>query len=292
MHGEHRRARETIREAYEDPETVARYSRDTHLWKSEQVLIDRYFPHGGRVLDLGCGAGRTSIPMAATGFRVVGIDVSGAMLELGRQRAVDAGVSVDWAKMDATELAFADERFDAAIFAFNAMDHMPGFGGKLQVLHEVYRILRPGSPFLFSTHRIWSPFLWPALLRASIRLEAGRLLGWSVPEREWGEIYEGRSRTREGRYGHFLSPRRWAEALRLAGFELHERTLRARTRTDLAGPPHPQGHRSRQLRVLCGHQTRCTNDRSGSRITFGKLTKQDQASAHAIDNTKQPARHE
>jgi ubiquinone/menaquinone biosynthesis C-methylase UbiE len=47
---------------------------------------------GPRVLDLGCGAARNAIPMAATGGTVVGVDVAVPMLEAARRRTVVEGV--------------------------------------------------------------------------------------------------------------------------------------------------------------------------------------------------------
>jgi SAM-dependent methyltransferase len=42
------------------------------LWPSERELIQRYF-QPGRVLDLGCGVGRVTIPLSTLGFEVVGV---------------------------------------------------------------------------------------------------------------------------------------------------------------------------------------------------------------------------
>ncbi len=50
---------------------------------------------GGPVLELGVGTGRIAIPIAAAGVRIVGVDLSAGMLEVARERAALAGVSVD-----------------------------------------------------------------------------------------------------------------------------------------------------------------------------------------------------
>jgi 2-polyprenyl-3-methyl-5-hydroxy-6-metoxy-1,4-benzoquinol methylase len=47
---------------------------------------------GGRVLDVGCGVGRLSIPLAKLGFKVVGVDISPSFIEQARERAVKEGV--------------------------------------------------------------------------------------------------------------------------------------------------------------------------------------------------------
>ena len=50
-------------------------------------------PDGGTVLDVGCGAGAASIPLAARASRLVGVDVSAGMLRAFRERAEAAGVA-------------------------------------------------------------------------------------------------------------------------------------------------------------------------------------------------------
>jgi SAM-dependent methyltransferase len=63
---------------WENAQTVAR--RDVPFWERLAVAQD------GRILELGCGTGRITVPVARTGARIVGIDRSAAMLARGRQR--------------------------------------------------------------------------------------------------------------------------------------------------------------------------------------------------------------
>lgn len=55
---------------------------------------------GKRVLDLGCGMGRHAIALARAGYRVTGIDVSEWALDRAWAAAVEAGVHVDWRRLD------------------------------------------------------------------------------------------------------------------------------------------------------------------------------------------------
>lgn len=63
---------------WENAQTVAR--RDVPFWERLAGV------QAGRVLELGCGTGRITVPVARTGARVIGIDRSDAMLARGRQR--------------------------------------------------------------------------------------------------------------------------------------------------------------------------------------------------------------
>jgi SAM-dependent methyltransferase len=67
---------------------------------------------GERVLDVGCGAGQTSIEAARAGGRVLGLDVSQRMLERARQRA---GGSVEFVLADAQTHPFERASFDVVI---------------------------------------------------------------------------------------------------------------------------------------------------------------------------------
>lgn len=64
-----RSVQEIVIAAYSDPEVLRVYRR-LGLIKAEEVLIRQYFPRGARVLDIGCGSGRTSIPLSS---RAIGL---------------------------------------------------------------------------------------------------------------------------------------------------------------------------------------------------------------------------
>ena len=57
-----------------------------------------------RVLDLGCGFGRHSIPLARRGHRVTGVELSARMLEHARRLAAGAEIEVDWQRRDMRDL--------------------------------------------------------------------------------------------------------------------------------------------------------------------------------------------
>ena len=67
-----------------------------------------------RVLDIACGTGRHSIPLAKLGYQVVGIDYSPSQIKVARQKAKDAGVGSEFLVKDANMFSFKD-KFDAAI---------------------------------------------------------------------------------------------------------------------------------------------------------------------------------
>lgn len=65
----------------------------------------------GRALDVACGAGRNALFLAARGFTVDAVDISGAALDLARGRAQQAGLLINWIEHDLDELLALDAQY-------------------------------------------------------------------------------------------------------------------------------------------------------------------------------------
>jgi ubiquinone/menaquinone biosynthesis C-methylase UbiE len=98
---------------------------------------------GSRALDVGCGAGSTSIALATRKMRVEAVDAVPEMVGLTRQAVADAGFGnlVGVRTGDVCRLEFAADFFDLAV-AVGVMEWMPSFAAPLK---ELYRVLRPGG---------------------------------------------------------------------------------------------------------------------------------------------------
>src|SRR3954468_15027099 len=81
-------------------------------------------PDGGALLDVPCGFGRHTVPLAAAGYAVSGVDRSAALLEAARARADEAGTSPSFAEADYRRLPFEDESFDAALNLFTSIGYL------------------------------------------------------------------------------------------------------------------------------------------------------------------------
>src|SRR5690348_7594910 len=83
---------------------------------------------GASALDLGCGSGVYATRLAARGARVVGVDLSAAMLGFARGRARTSGVALDWLVADiARPLPFSDAQFDL-IFTATVLHYVEDLG--------------------------------------------------------------------------------------------------------------------------------------------------------------------
>ncbi|MGV3573355.1 MAG: bifunctional demethylmenaquinone methyltransferase/2-methoxy-6-polyprenyl-1,4-benzoquinol methylase UbiE [Ramlibacter sp.] len=115
-------------------------------WKAFTVLCADVRP-GHRVLDIAGGTGDLAQAFArkvgSTG-QVVHTDINAAMLRVGRDRLLDAGVVLPTVVCDAEKLPFPDASFDRVSVGFGLrnMTH------KEQALAEMHRVLRPGGKLL------------------------------------------------------------------------------------------------------------------------------------------------
>ena len=108
---------------------------------------------GARILDLACGHGRHSIPLAKLGFDVTGYDLSEIFLDRARADAEKQQASVRWIRGDMRELPFEDA-FDAVINMFTAFGYFENPEDDLRTLQGVRRALTPGGRLLLETvHR-------------------------------------------------------------------------------------------------------------------------------------------
>ncbi len=97
-----------------------------------------------KILDIGTGAGFFAILLNQQGHQVTGIDMSADMLHQAKQNTFAAGCQAEFIKMNAQELAFADETFDVVI-SRNLTWTLPDV---MQAYREWQRVLKKGGQLL------------------------------------------------------------------------------------------------------------------------------------------------
>ena len=221
-----------VKAGYSRAWVVRRYSK-IGLWPSEQHVCDAFWPSAKKILDIGCGAGRTTIPLAREGHTVTGSDISLPMVRQARSLNRFDPVEATWSVSDATDLPFASSVFDGALFSYNGIELVPGLEGKTRVLQEVWRVLRPGGHLIFTTHALEAFNRFASFrLRQLIRFGYARIFGRPIEEMEVGEVVYDPEQNLEVYYMQIVSPRTYRRLLRKLGFELDYYNSRQRIDAD------------------------------------------------------------
>ncbi len=139
-----------------------RFSRGGELidQREKRAVLDAISPlEDKRVLEIACGTGRFTIMLADRGADVVGLDISAAMLQQGREKASRAGVSetLEFIRGDAARLPFPDDHFDCVVAMrfFHLADDPHAF------LEEMRRVSRDRIVFdTFNRYSTRSIYNW------------------------------------------------------------------------------------------------------------------------------------
>lgn len=99
------------------------------------------------VLDLCCGPGRFSIPLARMGYSVTGVDATGLLLDIAMKRASLENVRVEWVEDDMRRF-LRPRSYDLALNMFTSFGYFQDHSDNMKVLANVNESLRQGGKFV------------------------------------------------------------------------------------------------------------------------------------------------
>jgi SAM-dependent methyltransferase len=103
---------------------------------------------GHSVLELACGTGRLTIPIAQSGVEIAGLDLSPSMLAHARTKAAAAEVEIQFVEGDCRSFALP-RKFALIFMAFNSMQHLHDQASLAGLFGSVRKHLAPEGKFIF-----------------------------------------------------------------------------------------------------------------------------------------------
>jgi ubiquinone/menaquinone biosynthesis C-methylase UbiE len=165
-----------IADFYDTSPLVARRAQDVNFYR--EIALK----YGGPILELGCGTGRITMPLAETGQRITGMDISRKMLERAEQKRaalkLEQRERVHLLQGDMTQFDLR-EQFPLIIIPFRQFQHLLAVDEQLQCLACVRRHLATGGRLIldfFQTDaaRMHDPAFLEEHLVAEYEIAGGR----------------------------------------------------------------------------------------------------------------------
>ena len=149
--------------------------------------LQKYHCPGNQLLDLGCGTGNVTIPLAQKGYHITAVDLSEEMLVQAREKTMQleqsgAPVEIDWQQQDMTMLDLYDEEdnfllFDGVVATFDAFnyitepealqfllqdlaDHMQDDGVLIFDMQTPYKLREYLGNNIYTLHRPDVEYMW------------------------------------------------------------------------------------------------------------------------------------
>jgi SAM-dependent methyltransferase len=136
-----------------------------HMTEDVAFYVDLARETEGPIVELAVGNGRVAIPVAReTGRKVIGIDLSPAMLAQARERADVAGVDLELRQGDMRDLEL-DEPAGLVYSPFRSLLHLPNWQDRRRVFERVAAALKPGGRFA------WNAFVFDPMIAARLSEE-------------------------------------------------------------------------------------------------------------------------
>jgi ubiquinone/menaquinone biosynthesis C-methylase UbiE len=147
-------------QVFRGEESADRYS-VYKLYPAERILVEKYYSPSESVLDLACGAGRTTVRLHELGLQVKAVDASDTLIEVAQRRfpyiSFELGSYCDINEPNAS--------FDHVLISFNGLDYAWPEQRRIDAIRECHRVLKPNGTFIFSSHNIKSFHMSPHYIK-------------------------------------------------------------------------------------------------------------------------------
>ncbi|MFX1417581.1 MAG: class I SAM-dependent methyltransferase [Promethearchaeota archaeon] len=110
--------------------------------------INKAKEYGDHILELACGTGRVTIPIAKNGFKITGLDFLNTMLKEARRKSKETGVNIEWIETDMTNFDL-NKKFNLILMPGCAFNWLLDLDSVEMCLICVKKHLKPNGGFIF-----------------------------------------------------------------------------------------------------------------------------------------------
>ncbi|WP_246246332.1 class I SAM-dependent methyltransferase [Paenibacillus lemnae] len=180
-----------------------------------RLFRNESLPAGSRILEVGCGTGRTACYLAEQGYSVTAVDLNDQMLAKARTRSSAMGVEVDFTKADVCSLPFDAGQFDIVL-----AESVTVFTDAAASLSEYCRVLSPGGALYDRELLLDKPMPADSLQELQTFFGIPRLM----LREEWHQhlMASGFSAEQTLEYNHFTEQLKQEQTRHLDTFELRD----------------------------------------------------------------------
>lgn len=131
-------------EFYEEwtPEGMARDEALRRNTQEELMYLKKFINKNQKILDLGCGYGRVTIPLAREGYSIDGIDIVPSFIKKASEDAEKENLKIDFKVGDMRKLPYEDESYDAILSMWGVFVELPTVDEQLEAIKEMRRVLK------------------------------------------------------------------------------------------------------------------------------------------------------
>lgn len=154
-----------IQAIYSDPIAINQYIKVNQegIPAAEAAAYQRYLKQDGLCLDIGCGTGRTILPLTEKGLKIIGIDITKEMLFEAQNQAKQRNLKLHLAVGDWRHLLFKNEIFDTVIVNRHVFQHFHK-DDRILMLKEAKRVLKKDGTLILHITNSDHLFSFPSSL--------------------------------------------------------------------------------------------------------------------------------
>jgi 2-polyprenyl-3-methyl-5-hydroxy-6-metoxy-1,4-benzoquinol methylase len=101
-----------------------------------------------QILELCCGTGRLTLPLAKEGHNITGVDITASMLAQARKKAASAGLNIEFIEADMRTFSLS-QQYDLIFIPFNSIHHLYTNDDLFQTFAAVKKHLKDDGIFIF-----------------------------------------------------------------------------------------------------------------------------------------------